>query len=185
MDNYDDLDEDYHIDDISKNKPKKKINGKKKGNRTELELTKILTDRFKKSFSRTVGSGARWSQANLPKHAAEVFSGDIVVPKNFKFAIESKGGYDNIDLGAVFVTGSRDLETFFEQALDDAKRCGRKPMLCWKRSRKPWMAFVFSEELSGREFKYKIIYKQWTGVALEYLLELEDSFFLQTEDSNA
>lgn len=179
--NFDDLEDDYNIDDISKNKKKKKVNGKKKGNRTELDLTKILTERFKQSFSRTVGSGARWSQANLPKHAAEVFSGDLVVPKNFKFTIESKGGYDSIDLGAVFVSGNKELDGFLDQASEDAKRCGRKPMLCWKRKRKPWIAFVLSTELENKEFKYAIKYGKWTGVALEYLLKLDDVFFLDSE----
>lgn len=178
--NFDELDDAYTIDDISKNKKKKKVNGKKKGNRTELDLTKLLSERFKQSFSRTVGSGSRWSQANLPKHAAEVFSGDLVVPKNFKFTIESKGGYDSIDLGSVFISGNKELDTFLDQATDDAKRCGRKPMLCWKRTRKPWMAFVLTTEVENREFKYSIKYGKWTGVALEYLLELENEFFINT-----
>lgn len=171
--------DDYDYDDISKNKPKKKVNGKKKGNRTELDLTKLLTARFNQPFSRTVGSGSRWAQANLPQHAKEVFSGDIVVPKNFRFAIESKGGYDSIDLGSVFLSGNKELDSFMEQAIDDAKRCGRKPMLCWKRTRKPWMAFLLTEDLGQNDFKYTIVYGKWTGVALEHLLKKEDSFFLE------
>ena len=179
--NVDDFDDDYNIDDISKNKRKKKVNGKKKGNRTELDLTKILSERFKESFSRTVGSGSRWSQANLPKHAAEVFSGDLVVPKNFKFTIESKGGYDSIDLGSIFSKGNKELDAFLDQATDDAKRCGRKPMLCWKRTRKPWIVFVHSNELDGKDFKYSVKYGKWTGVALELLLQVENEFFLNIE----
>jgi hypothetical protein len=174
--------DDYHIDDISKNKPKKKVNGKKKGNRTELDLTKILTERFKSPFSRTVGSGSRWSQATLPQHAKEVFSGDLIVPKGFKFAIESKGGYDSIDIGSIFLTGNKELETFFDQATEDAKRCNRKPMLCWKRTRKPWIAFVIKEEIKNIEFKYAITYGKWTGIALEHLLKLEDDFFIDKEN---
>lgn len=182
--NLDDFDDDYSLDDISKNKKKKRVNGKKKGNRTELDLTKILTERFKDSFSRTIGSGARWSQANLPKHAAEVFSGDLVVPKNFKFAIESKGGYDSIDLGSIFLNGNKELDGFLDQASDDAKRCGRKPMLCWKRTRKPWMAFVHSTEVEGKDFKYSVKYGKWTGVALELLLQLDNDFFLHKEQAD-
>ena len=182
--NFDDLEDDYNIEDISKNKKKKKVNGKKKGNRTELDLTKILSERFKQSFSRTVGSGSRWSQANLPKHAAEVFSGDLVVPKNFKYTIESKGGYDSIDVGSVYISGNKELDGFLEQAVDDAKRCGRKPMLCWKRTRKPWMAFVLSTEINDRDFKYSIKYGKWTGVALDFLLELEDGFFLKQDQAD-
>lgn len=181
MPNFDD--EDYIVDDISKNKNRKKVNGKKKGNRTELELTKILSERFNSSFSRTVGSGSRWSQAQLPKHAIEVFSGDIVVPKNFNFAIESKGGYDSIDLGSVFISGNKELDGFLEQAIDDAKRCNRKPMLCWKRTRKPWMAFLLSDDFPKNNFKYTIKYDKWIGVALEELLKIEDIFFIKKESS--
>lgn len=176
----DDNFDDYLVEDISKNKKKKKVNGKKKGNRTELDLVKILTERFKKSFSRTVGSGARWSQANLPRHAAEVFSGDLVVPKGFKFAIESKGGYDSIDIGSVFISGNKELDSFLDQAIDDAKRCGRKPMLCWKRSRKPWMAFVQTSDINDLDFKYSLKYGKWTAIALEFLLELDNDFFLDS-----
>jgi hypothetical protein len=171
--------DDYDVDDIAKNKPKKKVNGKKKGNRTELDLTKLLTARFNQPFSRTVGSGSRWSQANLPQHAKEVFSGDIVVPKSFKFTIESKGGYDSIDIGALFISGNKELDSFLDQATDDAKRCSRKPMLCWKRTRKPWITFIHTSDLPNHDFKYTIQYRQWTGIALEHLLTLPDDFFLE------
>ena len=170
--------DDYDVEDISKNKPKKKVNGKKKGNRTELDLTKILTARFNQSFSRTVGSGSRWAQANLPQHAKEVFSGDLVVPKGFKFAIKSKGGYDSIDIGSIFISGNKELDNFLEQAMDDGQRCSRKPMLCWKRTRKPWIAFLLTDDLGQHDFKYTIQYGKWTGVALEHLLTLPDEFFL-------
>lgn len=108
-----------------------------------LQLVKILNNRFGGGFSRSVGSGNRWSQVtHLPKHAQEVFSGDLIVPQGFKWALESKGGYQNIDLNSVFVGGSRELDGFLDQVTKDAERCGRKPMLCWKRDRKPWLAFV-------------------------------------------
>jgi hypothetical protein len=102
--NYDD--EDFVVDDILKNKEKKKkkVNGKQKGGRVERELTKILNTRFNcQDFSRSVGSGNRWGQvSHLPKHARDVFSGDLIVPANFIFCLESKGGYDGIDLNRLF-----------------------------------------------------------------------------------
>lgn len=180
MHNFDDLD-DFHIEDISKNKKKKKVNGKRKGNRTELELTKVLTAHFKSAFSRTVSSGARWAQASLPKHAMEIFSGDLIVPKGFKFAIESKGGYDSIDIGSIFMDGSKELDSFLSQAMEDANRAGRKPMLCWKRTRKPWISFILTADMPEKEFKYAIKYREWTGVALDYLLEMSDDFFIHPD----
>jgi hypothetical protein len=182
--NYED-EEDFVVDDILKNrdKKKKKVNGKKKGSRVERELTKILNTRFNcEDFSRSVGSGNRWGQVNhLPKHARIVFSGDLIVPANFKFCIESKGGYDGIDLNAVFDHGSTELDHFLEQAVADSIRCDRKPMLCWKKTRKNWMAFVKKEELKEIDFKYMLKYGEWVAVALDKLLEMPDEFFLNLE----
>ena len=93
-------------------------------------------------------------------------------------------GYDGIDLNSVFVRGNSELDSFMDQALADSRRCGRKPMLCWKRTRKPWLAFVLTTDLEGREFKYTMKYGKWTGIALEHLLKLEDSFFLTEEKEN-
>lgn len=170
--------DDFELEDLTK-KRKSKVNGKKKGNRVELELSKILTKRFGKSFTRSIGSGNRWSQVkNLSENATQVFSGDLVCPTEFKFVIESKGGYDNIDMTSLFVRGNSELDGFLEQALKDSKRCGRKPMLCWKKTRKPWLAFVLTPELQDHTFKYKMQYGIWTCVALEHLLDLHDEFFL-------
>jgi hypothetical protein len=171
---------------INKKGKKKKVDGKKKGNRTELDLTKVLNSRFGGSgFSRSIGSGNRWGQVNyLPKHAKDVFSGDLVVPENFKFVIESKGGYDGIDMSSIFVHGNSELDKFLDQVTKDSKRCNRKPMLCWKKTRKPWLVFIHSKELVGKSFKYKFIYGKWTGVSLELLLKLNDDFFLTMDTNN-
>lgn len=53
----------------------------------------------------------------------------------------------------------------------------RKPMLCWKRDRKPWLAFVPTEELEGHSFKYRLEYREWSAVVLDELLRLPDEFF--------
>lgn len=177
--------DDFVQDDIINKKRQKKVDGKKKGNRTELELTKLLNARFGDGFSRSVGSGNRWGQVNhLPKHAREVFSGDLIVPKGFKFVLESKGGYDGIDLNSIFIRGNSELDGFLDQVTKDSKRCGRKPMLCWKKTRKPWLVFVHSKELAGRQFKYRLQYGKWSVVALEQLLKLEDAFFLESADGD-
>jgi hypothetical protein len=52
-------------------------------------------------------------------------------------------------------------------------------MLCWKKIRKPWLAFVHTKDLVGRTFKYKLQYGKWSVVALEHLLKLEDDFFIE------
>jgi hypothetical protein len=175
--------DDFFTDDLlaeDKKRKRRKADGKKKGNRTELELVKVFNQRFGGGFSRSVGSGNRWGQvAHLPKHAQEVFSGDLIVPQGFRWAVESKGGYQDIDLNSVFVVGSRELDGFLAQVTKDAERCGRRPMLCWKRDRKPWLAFVPTKEVEGHSFNYRLIYREWSAVALEELLKLPDSFFVE------
>ncbi|MEI8270582.1 MAG: hypothetical protein WCG45_04380, partial [bacterium] len=159
---------------------KKKVDGKKKGNRTELDLTKVLNARFKTGFSRSVGSGNRWSQTVLPKHAQDIFSGDLVVPQGFKFVIESKGGYDDVDLSNIFLKGNNVIDSFLKQVTSDSKRCDRKPLLCWKKTRKPWLAFVLTKDLPEEDnFQYSLRYRNWTAVALDELLQLSDDFFLE------
>ena len=177
MHEFEELD-DFVTDDEIIYKKSKKVNGKKKGNRIELELTKLLNKRFGTGFSRSVGSGNRWGQVNyLPKHAQDVFSGDLIVPKGFKFVLESKGGYDGIDLNSIFIRGSSELDSFLEQVSKDAERCDRKPMLCWKKKRKPWLAVILTKDLP-RDFKYQLKYGKWTILSLEELLKSDDDFFL-------
>ena len=63
--------------------------------------------------------------ANLPKHAKEVFAGDLIVPQRIQVGTrESKGGYQDIDLNSVFVGGSKELDGFLDQAAKDGERCG-------------------------------------------------------------
>jgi hypothetical protein len=179
--NFDDLENDYHVEKF-KNK-KKGVNGNRKGKRVERELVNVLNERFKgydESFSRSVGSGNRWGQVkNMPSHAKETFSGDICCPKGFKFVLESKGGYNKIDLNSVFEDGISDLDAFLEQVSDESKRTGKMPMLVWKRDRKPWIAFVRTNNIQG-DYKYKIVYRDWTAVKFLELLKLEDKFFFET-----
>lgn len=164
-------------DELFKNKKKKK-DGSRKGKSKEREIVKILSDRFDLPFSRSIGSGNRWSQARLSETAKQIYSGDIVTPDNFLWLIESKGGYEEIDLNSIFLTGNKKLDSFLKQAELDSKRCNRKPMLLWKKDRKQWLAFIYTKELK-QKFKYKLIYRNWTAVALEELLKLENKFFLK------
>ena len=50
--------------------------------------------------------------------------------------------------------------------------------MCWKKTRKPWLAFIMTNELIGHEFEYSFKYKMWTAIALDNLLKLNDEFFL-------
>jgi hypothetical protein len=170
-------DKDLEIENLignSKGK-KKKVNGKAKGGRTELQLCKLLSQHFGKDFSKAPGSGARWSQVSfLPEHAKKTLTGDVCVPEKFKWVIESKGGYESdIDLNSLFDGGISRLDYFIEQSTRDSKYCGRKPIICWKRSRKPWLAMILLKDLNPLNenvFSFRIHYYEWIIILLNDLL---------------
>lgn len=171
---------DFFIDDVLNElkKKKKKIDGKCKGNRTERNIVKVLNERFGTGFSRSIGSGNRWSQTNhLPKHAQDVFSGDLVVPENFVFCVESKGGYNDIDVHNFFDEGNSQIDEFINQCEKDAERCGRKPMLVWKKNRKPYLVFVRECDLPHKNFDFFMNYKNYIILNLNELLKFENEFF--------
>ena len=179
-DEYDGLDVDDILD--PKKKKKKKVDGGKKGKTAERELVKMFTARFGDGFSRSLGSGNRWGQVkNMPKHAKDTLTGDLCCPKGFKWVLESKNGYDEIDLSLCMIKDNGQLNNFLDQVTKDVRRCDKKPMLLWKKTRRPWLAFMHTEELEGHHFKYKFTYGKWTAVALERLLELDDIFFFEED----
>jgi hypothetical protein len=175
--------DDYKVDDlisnlnkkISKKKPK---NSSKKGRRGEANLCKILIKRFNKPFSRVVGSGARTSQVNLSEEAKLVLTGDIVSPKEFFFSLEVKNGYSEIDLCNVLDSGNKLLDNFMDQATKDAGKINRLPLLCWKKDRMSWVAFLRQQDLPNYTcFNYYLCYKDWVAVSLNELLKQNDKFF--------
>lgn len=176
---FDDLQlEDVVAEAEKKKKRKRKVDSKAKGNRTERNLGKVLKDRFGFEFTRTLGSGNRWGQVFfLPSHAQQTFSGDLVCPENFRFVIECKGGYSEIDLHASFKSGLKEIDEWMEQAEDEAKRCGREPLICWKKNYKPWLAFVKGFEFDHPQFPFCMHYKEWLILPLKELLKYEDTFF--------
>lgn len=175
------MDEDIFVDDIIKNKKSKKINCSRKGKARERELCKILTKRFEMPFSRTIGSGNRWSQASLSAAAIQVFSGDLVTPENFVFTIESKGGYDDVDLVSVFDGGHSQIDEFIEQAQFDADRCGRKPMVVWKKNRKPIVALLKTVDIPHQNWEYRLFYRDWSMVNFDELLKVGNIFWFRSD----
>lgn len=170
-------DEDFFVDDIisNVNKKKKKVNSKGKGNRGELNLCRILCQRFpdKEAFFRVVGSGNRWSQVTLSKHAQDVLTADIVCPPGFRYSIECKYGYDDIELCSIFEGGHKLIDEFLEKTARDADKVKKEPMLCWRKPRYPWLAFI----KVSQQTEFMMRYKDWYVVALSELLKQEDSFF--------
>jgi uncharacterized protein YggU (UPF0235/DUF167 family) len=155
----------------------KRINSKQKGNRAELELSKILTKRFGMPFARVgVSSGARPKQVKLGREAAETFTGDLILPKGFRFSVECKAVNVNVDL----LGESALFDKFLHQAEADAKSIGKLPLLCWKRNRKAWIAAVPSRAFmfTGAILPtYHSRYRDWLVCNLEALLAVKSPRF--------
>ena len=158
---------------------KKKLHSGRKGNRGENGVIQLLTERFHMPFSRVPDSGARMSQVALPEELKIAYTGDIVCPAIFKYCIECKNGYDNESLENILFKGHKNaqLDEFLAQAQKDADRIHKKPMLCWKKTGKPYLAFT--HELKVGE--YGMFYRDWIAVPLVKLLELPDDIFLKEE----
>lgn len=173
--------EDFFVDDILVVK-KKKIKSGIKGKGQERQICKILNARFADllsknpkmgNFQRSVGSGNRYAQANLSQVATNLYSGDIICD-GFNFVIESKSGYD-IDFITAF-GGNKKIDVFLDQVSGDSERCGRKPLLIYKKDRMQALAFL--KVLPVEKFEYKMFYRDWIVVLLEDLLKvMPDEFF--------
>ena len=154
----------------------KRINSKCKGNRGELELAKILSARFGMPFARIgVSSGARPKQVTLDGIAKETFTGDLIVPEGFLFSVEVKAVNVHVDL----LDGSVLLDKFLRQASDDAASIDKLPMLCWKRNRRGWLAFVPKRAFwSYGELPLHYVRRgDWLICKLDALLEIKDRHF--------
>ena len=158
---------------------KKRINSKRKGNAAELELSKILTERFGVLFARVgVSSGARPKQVKLDDKAAETFTGDLIVPEKFRFSIECKAVNKTVD----YLERSALLDKFLQQATTDAASIGKLPMVCWKRNRKGWLAVVPVPVFTRSELPlYCGCYNRWFICKLETLLEADSHFWFEEQ----
>lgn len=115
----------------------------------EKELTKLLDKKFGKDFT----SSSKWQ-------------------------LNCIGGFNDIDLNEVLTRGCKELDNFLKKVEAEAKITQRKPMLCWKKDRKPWIAFIHKNELPDNlTTEYSLTYGKWIGVALQEFLELEDKFW--------
>lgn len=190
------------VEDLNENIPaKKRIKCGQKGKRGEREIVKIFNTHFAKilsenskwgCFSRSVGSGNRWGQkVILSETASQIYSGDLTCPDNFKFVVESKFGYNDVDVFTVFSGKCPVLDDFLRQVKDESDRTGRKPMLIWRKDRKCAVAFLKSLDLiqinqdkHGELDELKkcmLYYGDWIGVSLDTLLEeTTDSFWFTT-----
>lgn len=157
----------------------KRINSKKKGNRTELEMAKILNERFEgENFKRTPSSGAifgssnRVRATNVNEEIVTTLAGDIMCPLNFKFSIEHKA-YETANFWDLF-NKSSNLNKWFEQTLSDSEISNKKPLLVVKFNNKKRICYT-KEKLESYVFEKD----GWYCCLLSDLLSLDDDFFFE------
>ena len=144
---------------------KKRVNSKGKGNGFENVIAKKLSvalDPLK--FIRTQGSGARVGGKNFEtigqmfgEDALKLFVGDVVcvnekqvieLPKRFRFSIECKF-YKTQDPFTSLVSGTSNLFRWMQEAIDDAKKVERAPMLIFKWNNTPIFVATLQEDTHG------------------------------------
>ena len=173
---------------------KKKINGKKKGNRGELRISKILTDKLKMGkFNRTPNSGGFSCSHILSKEAQLCLSGDLIAPtQDFAFSIENKCGYNDIELSKILMNKPqlKKLGEFLKQSCVDAAKVKRIPMVIYSRDYRDPVSIIpmtqenerlimiknlFCSVSSFMSFDYEIEeYPQWNKWIIFILDELLD-----------
>lgn len=155
-------------------------NGVNKGKRVERNLCTLLTTHFKQPFIRVVGSGNRWSQVNaMPIHAVQALTGDICTPVGFKWSIECKGGYVRvITIPMLQKQRCKLLDTFIEQAITNAHKVNKLPIIMWKRDYQPWLAIVHKSDVPSSMWEMAFCsYKGYVVILLEHLLQLPSSYW--------
>jgi hypothetical protein len=131
-----DLD-DLPEDDVMKEK-KKKVNGKKKGNRYELEVSKDLSSRFKDTFRRVPQSGAIVGGLNkiynegLRSDAQEIFAGDVISPQWFPFCLECKNYANTPKMTNLLSIGDKDLDAWIKQSKTSGITANKDWLLLFK-----------------------------------------------------
>lgn len=172
-------------------KGKQKTNSKAKGNRGENEFVKILNERFKPlKFIRTPGSGALVGGVNYLKNAGleesiiETLASDIIVPKDFKFALEHKSyKNDSVRINHFISSSKYPIKEWWLQCKGDAEKTGKQPMLVVKLDRMPRFAIIKEEILNEYNFDNYLLWRNEKEllmiVELEELLKFDDKFFIK------
>jgi hypothetical protein len=126
------MNDDIDLDDVPESpfdneKNKKRINSKKKGNRWELQVCKILGSAFDDEFRRVpmsggfVGGRNKFRNYFVNENAQSQLTGDIITPEWFPFIIECKNYNDSPKIHNLLSIGDKDLDDWVRQAKDEAK----------------------------------------------------------------
>jgi len=172
------MNDNFDVKALEKDKPKKRINSRTKGNTFERKIAKILNERFDtKDFCRTPGSGAFATTHTLPTYLQ--IHGDLITPINFKYTIECKKGYNKEGLCELFNSKSK-LISMIAQARRDSMKVSQSFLLILSQDRKD--PLVITDECLERFIEMEQINASFSWgkvsiVTLNDFLSLTDSHF--------
>jgi Holliday junction resolvase len=166
----------YNLSGIKPQKTKSRTNSRQKGAGFERKIAKILNETFNtKEFSRTPGSGAYATTHSLPEHLK--IYGDLITPKDFKFCIEAKKGYNKESLDSLFNNKSN-LWSFINQTIRDAEKAKKEPLLIIQQDRQQILALtnknifpnnLYNIEINTQEKTYSIyLFKDLLALSNSY-----------------
>lgn len=160
-------------------KKKKKLNSRAKGNRFENKIAKLLNERFQtKEFSRTPGSGAFATSHKLPDHLQ--LYGDLITPLKFKFIVECKSGYSEVQV-CDLLNPTSNISNMIATAFRDSKKSGKNFLFIIGQNRKKPTVITndFQLEVGGDYFRGKSRGESIIMYTLEDLLNANDSYFFK------
>jgi len=175
------IEDDFDVTSLKRNisGKKKKINSKAKGNRFENKIAKSLNERFNtKEFCRTPGSGAFATTHKLPEYL-KVY-GDLITPKDFKYIIECKKGYNEEQI-CDLLNPKSNISKMIAQASRDSEKCSKKFFLIIGQDRKDPIAITNDLDLpvEGNMFVGVSGGSRVMIVSLKELLKVRDSHFFE------
>lgn len=158
---------------------KKKVNSRTKGNTFERKVCSLLNDRFKTTdFVRTPGSGAFATTHSLPDHLK--LWGDLITPKNFKFIIECKKGYNKENINSLF-NKSSEVWNFIEKTERDSNASGKYFIIIFQQDRQPILTITRKMILPTLSNTVKFgQLEEYEINLLEEILKLPDTIFLDS-----
>ena len=158
---------------------KKKVNSRTKGNTFERKVCSLLNDRFKTTdFVRTPGSGAFATTHSLPDHLK--LWGDLITPKNFKFIIECKKGYNKENINSLF-NKSSEVWNFIEKTERGSNASGKYFIIIFQQDRQPILTITRKMILPTLSNTVKFgQLEEYEINLLEEILKLPDTIFLDS-----
>ena len=146
-----------------------RVNSKKKGNRWELQLTKILGEIFGDEFRRVPMSGAfcgginRFRNQSVNQDAKNALTGDLIVPTWFPFSVEAKNYEDSPKMHNLLSIGDKDLDKWIEQAKEESKMSKRDWIVIFNitSKRRSFVAVDYKKflEVTKSSLSSSIVYK--------------------------